>query len=53
MHRYFLGAFIALCVMFWVMMAFGQEGPSAQMMAKACNLCSCRWWSVYGDAESN
>ena len=34
MHKYFLGAFIALCVMFWAMMAFGQEGPSAPLYNK-------------------
>lgn len=34
MHKYFLGAFIALCVMFWAMMAFGQEGPKAQLYQK-------------------
>jgi len=25
MHKYFLGAFIALCVMFWAIMAFATE----------------------------
>lgn len=36
MHKYFLGAFIALCIMFWAIMAFGQEtpGPSAPLYNK-------------------
>lgn len=36
MHRYFLGALIAFFIMFWAIMAFGQqlEGPQAQLYSK-------------------
>lgn len=35
MHRYFLGALIAFFIMFWAIMAFGQEeGPKAQLYSK-------------------